>query len=35
MTMGEIQHAVDLVKEVVDRDAANIFDADIREDIED
>lgn len=35
MTMGEIQHAVDLVKEVVDRDAAIIFGADIREDIDD
>ena len=34
MTMGEIQHAVDLVKEVVDRDAAIIFGADIREDID-
>lgn len=35
LTMGEVQDAVDLVKEVVDESAQIIFGADIREDIED
>lgn len=35
LTMGEVQHAVNLVQQVVDEDASIIFGADIRENIDD
>ncbi len=35
LTMSEIQHAVSLVQEIIDKSAALIFGADIREDIDD
>lgn len=35
LTMGEVQHAVNLVQQVVDEEASIIFGADIRENIDD